>query len=65
MRRAFPCVMAAMQTRGDAGALQINGAEIAGVFNMGGSAVANYAPSWKPCVSCTFMGVGRQGQTAT
>ena len=36
-------VMAAMQTRGDAGALQINGAEIAGVFNMGGSAVANYA----------------------
>ena len=36
-------VMAAMQTRGDAGALQIKGAEIAGVFNMGGSAVANYA----------------------
>jgi acetyl-CoA C-acetyltransferase len=35
-------VMAAMQTRGDAGPLQINGAEIAGVFNMGGSAVANY-----------------------
>ena len=36
-------VMAAMQTRGDDGALQIKGAEIAGVFNMGGSAVANYA----------------------
>jgi len=36
-------VMAAMQARGDAGALQIDGAEIAGVFNMGGSAVANYA----------------------
>ena len=35
-------VMAAMQTRGDAGTLQIKG-EIAGVFNMGGSAVANYA----------------------
>ena len=35
-------VMAAMQTRGDADALQIPGAEIAGVFNMGGSAVANY-----------------------
>ncbi len=35
-------VMAAMQARGDAGALQIDGAEIAGVFNMGGSAVANY-----------------------
>ena len=36
-------VMAAMQARGDAGALQIDGTEIAGVFNMGGSAVANYA----------------------
>ena len=36
-------VMAAMQARGDAGALQIDGAEISGVFNMGGSAVANYA----------------------
>ncbi|MEE2722320.1 MAG: acetyl-CoA acetyltransferase [Pseudomonadota bacterium] len=36
-------VMAAMQARGDAGNLQIDGAEIAAVFNMGGSAVANYA----------------------
>lgn len=36
-------VMAAMQTRGDAGPLQVPGAEIAGVFNMGGAAVANYA----------------------
>jgi acetyl-CoA C-acetyltransferase len=36
-------VMAAMQARGDAGGLQIDGAEIAAVFNMGGSAVANYA----------------------
>ena len=36
-------VMAAMQTRGDAGPLQIDGAQIAAVFNMGGSAVANYA----------------------
>ncbi|MEC7491180.1 MAG: acetyl-CoA acetyltransferase [Pseudomonadota bacterium] len=36
-------VMAAMQTRGDAGPLQIGGAQIAAVFNMGGSAVANYA----------------------
>lgn len=36
-------VMAAMQTRGEARALQIPGAGIAGVFNMGGSAVANYA----------------------
>lgn len=36
-------VMAAMQTRGEAGALQIDGASVAGVFNMGGAAVANYA----------------------
>jgi acetyl-CoA C-acetyltransferase len=36
-------VMAAMQVRGDAGALQVDGAETAAVFNMGGSAVANYA----------------------
>ena len=36
-------VMAAMQARGDAGDLQIDGVEIAAVFNMGGSAVANYA----------------------
>ncbi len=36
-------VMAAMQTRGEAGALQIPDAGLAGVFNMGGSAVANYA----------------------
>ena len=35
-------VMAAMQARGDAGDLQVEGTEIAGVFNMGGSAVANY-----------------------
>jgi acetyl-CoA C-acetyltransferase len=35
-------VMAAMQAHGDAGALQIPGAEIAAVFNMGGSGVANY-----------------------
>lgn len=36
-------VMAALQTRGDAEALQIDGANVAGVFNMGGAAVANYA----------------------
>ena len=35
-------VMAALQTRGEAGPLQVDGAEVAGVFNMGGSAVANY-----------------------
>ncbi len=35
-------VMAAMQLTGDAGDMQIPGAEIAGVFNMGGAAVTNY-----------------------
>ncbi len=35
-------VMAAMQLAGDAGAMQLPGAALAGVFNMGGAAVANY-----------------------
>lgn len=35
-------VMAAMQLDQTAGTMQIKGAEIAGVFNMGGTAVANY-----------------------
>jgi acetyl-CoA C-acetyltransferase len=35
-------VMAAMQLTGDAGAMQVSGATLAGVFNMGGTAVANY-----------------------
>ena len=35
-------VMAAMQLMGDAGDMQIPGATLAGVFNMGGAAVANY-----------------------
>ncbi|UYV38273.1 acetyl-CoA acetyltransferase [Rhodobacteraceae bacterium D3-12] len=35
-------VMAAMQLVGDAGVMQLEGAELAGVFNMGGAAVANY-----------------------
>lgn len=35
-------VMAAMQLAGEAGDMQIPGANIAGVFNMGGAAVANY-----------------------
>ena len=35
-------VMAAMQLTGDAGDMQIDGAKMAGVFNMGGAAVANY-----------------------
>ncbi|WP_277188521.1 acetyl-CoA acetyltransferase [Caballeronia sp. BR00000012568055] len=35
-------VMAAMQLAGEAGDMQIPNAQIAGVFNMGGAAVANY-----------------------
>jgi acetyl-CoA C-acetyltransferase len=35
-------VMAALQLCGQAGAMQVAGASLAGVFNMGGSAVANY-----------------------
>ena len=35
-------VMAAMQVMGDAGDMQLEGARLAGVFNMGGAAVANY-----------------------
>jgi acetyl-CoA C-acetyltransferase len=35
-------VMAAMQLMGDAGEMQLDGARLAGVFNMGGAAVANY-----------------------
>ncbi|MFM7461892.1 MAG: acetyl-CoA acetyltransferase [Burkholderiales bacterium] len=35
-------VIAAMQLCGEAGAMQLAGPQLAGVFNMGGSAVANY-----------------------
>lgn len=35
-------IMAAMQVMGEAGAMQLDGARLAGVFNMGGAAVANY-----------------------
>jgi len=34
--------LAAMQVRGEAGGMQVDGAEIGGVFNMGGAGVANY-----------------------
>lgn len=34
--------LAAMQLTGEAGAMQIAGASLAGIFNMGGTAVANY-----------------------
>ncbi|HUC61074.1 MAG TPA: acetyl-CoA acetyltransferase [Alphaproteobacteria bacterium] len=36
-------IMAAMQARGLAGEMQVPGAKLAGVFNMGGAGVANYA----------------------
>ncbi|MBP5858869.1 acetyl-CoA acetyltransferase [Marivibrio halodurans] len=35
-------VLTAMQVRGEAGDMQVDGAEIGGLFNMGGAAVANY-----------------------
>lgn len=35
--------MAALQLTGTGGAMQLPGAALAGVFNMGGLAVANYA----------------------
>ena len=35
-------IMAAMQLTGEAGEMQKEGATMAGVFNMGGAAVANY-----------------------
>ena len=34
--------MASMQLMGEAGEMQVPGAALAGVFNMGGAAVANY-----------------------
>jgi len=36
-------IMAAMQARGAAGDMQVENAKLAGVFNMGGAGVANYA----------------------
>jgi acetyl-CoA C-acetyltransferase len=41
-------VLAAMQLMGKAGGIQVPGAELAGVFNMGGAAVANYVSILEP-----------------
>ena len=41
-------VVAAMQVTGTAGDFQVPGARLAGVFNMGGAAVANYASILEP-----------------
>ena len=41
-------VLAAMQLMGEAGGIQVKDAELAGVFNMGGAAVANYVSILEP-----------------
>ena len=41
-------VLAAMQLMGQAGGIQVKDAELAGVFNMGGAAVANYISILEP-----------------
>jgi len=41
-------VMTSMQLRGEAGDMQIPGAKLAGTFNMGGAAVANYVSILEP-----------------
>ena len=40
--------MIAMQMRGEAGGMQIPGAKLGGVFNMGGTAVANFVSILEP-----------------
>ena len=41
-------VMTAMQLRGEAGDMQVAGAKLGGIFNMGGAAVANYVSILEP-----------------
>jgi acetyl-CoA C-acetyltransferase len=41
-------VMTAMQLRGEAGDMQVAGAKLGGIFNMGGAAVANYCSILEP-----------------
>ncbi|MBM3537975.1 MAG: thiolase domain-containing protein [Alphaproteobacteria bacterium] len=41
-------IMAAMQATGSAGDMQVKGANLTGVFNMGGAAVANYVSILEP-----------------
>jgi len=41
-------VLSAMQLRGEAGAMQVQGARLGGLFNMGGTAVANYVSILEP-----------------
>src|SRR5688500_18795959 len=41
-------VMTAMQVRGDAGGMQVEGARLGGVYNMGGACVASYVSILEP-----------------
>ncbi|MGH6948522.1 MAG: acetyl-CoA acetyltransferase [Kiloniellales bacterium] len=41
-------VLSAMQLKGQAGDMQVRGAALAGIFNMGGAAVANYVSILEP-----------------
>ena len=41
-------IMASLQVRGEAGDMQVAGAKLAGIFNMGGAAVANYVSILEP-----------------
>lgn len=41
-------VLCSMQLRGEAGEMQVGGAKLAGAFNMGGAAVANYVSILEP-----------------
>ena len=41
-------VLASMQLRGEAGDMQVGGAKLGGVFNMGGAGVANYVSILEP-----------------
>ena len=41
-------IMGALQVRGEAGDMQVEGAKIAGIYNMGGAAVANFVSILEP-----------------
>ena len=41
-------VLTAMQVRGDAGGMQVEGARLGGVYNMGGACVASYVSILEP-----------------
>ena len=41
-------ILSAMQVRGEAGEMQVKGAKLGGIFNMGGVAVANYVSILEP-----------------